>query len=178
MEERLRTKEMQNWLKCWIATFKIRDVIAQLAKDGFEAFYDHIRRDMSAKHGINEADTCSRHAVGMQYSSKCSDQSKCRLCFGICQYIWDNHRFKKGNLKGPSWSNTDYTKWCTDAWQLAKCYMAATGYKDVLSAYTTDFNGIVGALYNCTWMQNYFTDDLSQTNNICTKVFMNYSLGF
>ncbi|XP_052285060.1 uncharacterized protein LOC127881338 isoform X2 [Dreissena polymorpha] len=169
MEERLRTKEMQNWLKCWIATFKIRDVIAQLAKDGFEAFYDHIRRDMSAKHGINEADTCSRHAVGMQYSSKCSDQSKCRLCFGICQYIWDNHRFKKGNLKGPSWSNTDYTKWCTDAWQLAKCYMAATGYKDVLSAYTTDFNGIVGALYNCTWMQNYFTDDLSQTNNICTK---------
>ncbi|KAH3770891.1 hypothetical protein DPMN_172189 [Dreissena polymorpha] len=49
--------------------------------------------------------------------------------------------------------------------------MPPTGYKDKTSAATTDFNGVIGAIYNCTWMQKYFTDDLSQKTNICTKVF-------
>ncbi|KAH3825150.1 hypothetical protein DPMN_127023 [Dreissena polymorpha] len=161
MEEKLRSKEAQNWLKCMIATYTIRDVMADLANDEFQAFYNHIRNDLDAKHGIGKEKTCTT----------CSDPSKrCRLCSAICIFIYDNHRFKKGNLKGPPWRNTDSTKWCTDAWELAKCYMPETGYKDKPNADTTDFNGIIGALYNCTWMQNCFADDLSQDTNICKMV--------
>ncbi|KAH3753238.1 hypothetical protein DPMN_187872 [Dreissena polymorpha] len=145
MEKRFEAKEAQNWLKCMIATYTTRDVIAQLAELGFKAFYTDIRQDLLAKHGILKTTTCS----------SCIDPSKqCRLCSEICHRIWDYHRFKRTHLKGPSWSNTD---------------MPPTGYKDKPSAHKTDFNGIIGALINCTWMQNYFTDDLSQNTNICVK---------
>ncbi|KAH3753119.1 hypothetical protein DPMN_187749 [Dreissena polymorpha] len=164
MEKRFETKEAQNWLNCMIATYTTRDVIAQLAKLGFKAFYTDIRQDMLAKHGILQTTTCS----------SCIDPSKqCRLCSEIGHRIWNYHRFKRTHLKGPSWSNTDMTKWCSDSWELAKCYMPPTGYKNKPSADKTDFNGLIGALINCTWMQNYFTDDLSQNTNFCMKVFGN-----
>ncbi|KAH3747694.1 hypothetical protein DPMN_182123 [Dreissena polymorpha] len=165
MEERLTKKEAQNWLKCMFATYTTRDAIAQLADIGFKAFYTHIRSVMHAKYGILETTTCS----------SCSTPSKqCRLCSEIGNQIWDNHRFKKAKLKGPSWNNTDTTQWCTESWELAKCYMPSTGYRDKPNANSTDFNGIIGAIYNCIWMQCYFTDDLSKDSNICTKVFENF----
>ncbi|KAH3770857.1 hypothetical protein DPMN_172154 [Dreissena polymorpha] len=166
MDERLRKKEEQNWLKCWIANDTTRKVLAQLADLGFKAFYNHIRQDIHAKHGILETTTCI----------SCTDLSKqCLLCSEIGNQIWYHHRFKQAPVKGPSWRNTNITKWCTDSWELAKCYMPPTGYKDKASAGETDFNGIIGAIYNCTWMQKYFTDDLSQQNtNICTKVILTY----
>ncbi|XP_052237824.1 uncharacterized protein LOC127849145 [Dreissena polymorpha] len=160
MEERLTKKEAQNWLKCMLATYTTRDVLAQLADLGFKAFYTCIRNDMRAQRGILETTTCS----------SCSNPFKqCPLCSEIGIQICDNHRFKKGKLKGPSWINSDSTKWCTNTWELAKCYMPPTGYRDKPNANSTDFNGIIGAILNCTWMQCYFTDDLSKDPNICTK---------
>ncbi|KAH3754157.1 hypothetical protein DPMN_188820 [Dreissena polymorpha] len=164
--EALRKKETQNWEKCWIALVKTTEVIAKLARDAFDSFYKHVRQTMYSNHGISEQDTCN----------SCMDLSKlCNLCSKIHFYIWENHRFKTGvhnknvQRNGPSWNNTDCTNWCTNSWELAKCYMSTTGYKEVQSAGTTDFQGIIGALYNCTWMQRYFTDDLSKADNIITK---------
>ncbi|KAH3748152.1 uncharacterized protein LOC127848376 isoform X1 [Dreissena polymorpha] len=160
METKLTKKEAQNWLKCMFATYTTRDVIAQLADLGFKLFYSHVRSDMRSKLGIVETQTCSR----------CNNISKqCHLCSEIGIRIWDNHRFKKASLKGPSWSNTDSTKWCVDPWELAKCYMPPTGYRDKPNAESTDFNGIIGAIYNCTWMQCYFADDLNKDSNICAE---------
>ncbi|XP_052259589.1 uncharacterized protein LOC127863952 [Dreissena polymorpha] len=160
MEQKLTNKEAQNWLKCMLATFTTRDVIAKLADVGFKAFYTHVRSGLLAQQGILETTTCNL----------CSNPSNmCGLCSEIGNQIWDNHRFKKAKLKGPSWSNTDSTKWCIDSWELAKCYMPPTGYKDKPDADSTDFNGIIGAIYNCTWMQCYFTNDLSKDSNICAK---------
>ncbi|KAH3723535.1 hypothetical protein DPMN_049325 [Dreissena polymorpha] len=100
---------------------------------------------MLAKHGILETKKCRC----------CSDFSKqCRLCSEIGNCIWYYHRFKQTHLKGPSWRNTD---------------MPPTGYKNKPSADKTDFSGIISALINCTWMQNYFTDDLSLNTNICME---------
>lgn len=165
--EALRKKETQNWEKCWFALAKTTEVIAQLAKDAFESFYKHVRQDMFLKHGVSETITCNL----CQYPSKL-----CSLCSKTGLYIWDNHRYQRGVIyqegphNGPSWKNTECKNWCTNPWELAKCYMSTTGYKDVQSADTTDFNGIIGALYNCTWMQRYFQDDLSQAGNIFDKV--------
>ncbi|XP_052263335.1 uncharacterized protein LOC127866659 isoform X2 [Dreissena polymorpha] len=160
MEERLSKKEAQNWLKCMFAAYTTRDAIAQLADIGFKAFYTHIRSVMHAKYGILETKTCS---------SCCTPSKQCSLCSEIGYQIWDNHRFKKANLKGPSWNNTDTTQWYTESWELAKCYMPPSGYRDKPNADSTDFNGIIGAIYNCIWMQCYFMDDLSKDSNICTK---------
>ena len=161
MEQKLTNKEAQNWLKCMLATYTTRDEISQLADVGFKAFYTHVRSGLLAQQGILETTTCNL----------CSNPSNmCGLCSEIGNKIWDNHRFKKAKLKGPSWSNTDSTKWCIDSWELAKCYMPPTGYKDKPDADSTDFNGIIGAIYNCTWMQCYFTNDLSKDSNICAKV--------
>ncbi|KAH3735156.1 hypothetical protein DPMN_041617 [Dreissena polymorpha] len=147
MEDKLRTKEAQNWLKCMIATYTTRDALSNLASDVFVPY--------------KYRKTCT----------KCNDRKQgCNLCSERCRLIWDNHRFKAGHLKGLSWSNTDLTKWCTNSWELAKCYTPSTGYKEKPTADITDFNGIINALYNCTWMKKYFTDDLSQDNNICTKI--------
>ncbi|KAH3800572.1 hypothetical protein DPMN_154206 [Dreissena polymorpha] len=160
MEETLRTKEAQNWLKCMLAMYKTRDAISELASGLFEKFYIHIRGILHDDHHISVQKTCTT----------CRDPKQgCSVCSKICHLIWDSHRFKDVNLKGPSWNNTDSTQWCTSSWELAKCYMPSTGYKDKPSADNTDFNGIINALYNCIWMQNFFADDLRLDNNICTE---------
>ncbi|WAR23299.1 hypothetical protein MAR_036968 [Mya arenaria] len=87
----------------------------------------------------------------------------------ICDALFDaieiNHRF--GN---PSWRNTDVRKMCFNSWHIAKCYMPREGYAHVENEESTDLNGIINVYINCKTFQNYFNADLSQLQNVCTKV--------
>jgi hypothetical protein len=48
--------------------------------------------------------------------------------------------------------------------------MPPDGYKDVVSASETDFNGVNSVIINCRCFQTKVTDDLSKKGNIFDKV--------
>jgi hypothetical protein len=48
----------------------------------------------------------------------------------------------------PIWQNTDPSKWFSDHWELAKCYLGTTGYQNRCSAFETDVTGLLTIVIN------------------------------
>ncbi|KAH3747620.1 hypothetical protein DPMN_182048 [Dreissena polymorpha] len=168
MSENLRGKDEQNWLKCTIAAFTAKDALVKFATDSFTNFYEDVRQTIVNTKGIGKHITCSACTIDKKGQLHTTGKLCPGICSGIRYLIWNNHRFKRTAYIGPSWGNTDSTKWCTNSWELAKCYMPETGYREK-DADTTDFNGIISAVYNCTWVETLFADNLNQPDNVCTK---------
>ncbi|XP_052244487.1 uncharacterized protein LOC127853755 [Dreissena polymorpha] len=186
-----RRPETQNWFKAAMGMNITRECLLDIVKEAMHEFYHTIRKEIKRKHGIPEIAVCSQchtaNVLPCDTDNKCCKYRKCEfhaiykpqncpgnnLCNNICKEIVENHRFrnrsKPKSVQGPTWVNTDACKWCVHSWQIAKCYLSKDGYKDANKAEDTDFNGIVNVIYNCEFFQRYFTDDLSQTENVCTK---------
>lgn len=100
---------------------------------------------------------CMTHDSTVNQYHVCSNM----VCDDFRESIKNAHRYH-----GPSFKNTDSTKWCSDVWEVAKCFMPPDGYSNVRSVAETDFNGIVSVIINYTGFQNKMTDDLSKPGNI------------
>jgi hypothetical protein len=83
------------------------------------------------------------------------------ICHNVKDALHKHHRYQ-----GPSWQVTDATKWCSDAFQIAKCYLPPKGYDNKSSFAEIDFNGTLGIIINNTRFQNQMTAHI----NICSKV--------
>ncbi|KAH3723542.1 uncharacterized protein LOC127853471 [Dreissena polymorpha] len=186
-----RKPETQNWFKAAMGMNITRDCLLHIVKEAIHEFYHTIRKEINRKHGILENAVCSQchtpNVLPCDTDNKCCKYRKCafhaiykpqncpsnNLCNDICTEIVENHRFrnrsKPKSFQGPTWVNTDACKWCVHSWQIAKCYLSKDGYKDVNQAEDTDFNGIVNVIYNCEFFQRYFAEDLTITENVCTK---------
>ena len=56
----------------------------------------------------------------------------------------------------PLWDNTDVSRWTTDYWQIAKCYLSK-GYKDKVSVRHTDAGGLLSICINSKTIQRDIT---------------------
>ncbi|KAH3726812.1 hypothetical protein DPMN_052682 [Dreissena polymorpha] len=187
-----RKPETKNWFKAAIGMKITRDCLLDIVKEATQAFYHAIRKEINRKHGILENSVCSQchtpNVLPCETNNKCCTYRKCvfhkihkplncpsnNLCNSICKEIVSHHRFRNcsnsHSFQGPTWVYTEASKWCVQSWQIARCYLSNDGYKDVNQAEDADFNGIVNVIYNCEFFQRYFKDDLTQKENICTKV--------
>ncbi|XP_053407161.1 uncharacterized protein LOC128559461 isoform X2 [Mercenaria mercenaria] len=88
----------------------------------------------------------------------------------ICQHIRDEIR-REHRYNVPSWKNTDATGWCTDAFQIGKCYMPPDGYYSVTSFQETDFNGILSITINNKRFEHKMHADFDDRSspNVCTE---------
>ncbi|XP_045162817.2 uncharacterized protein LOC123527432 [Mercenaria mercenaria] len=91
-------------------------------------------------------------------------QCRSSICQEIQKVIQREHRYNK-----PSWKNTNATKWCTDAFDIAKCYMPPDGYAAVATLEYTDFSGTLAVIINNKRFQNKMAAKLHQQNNICIQ---------
>jgi hypothetical protein len=87
------------------------------------------------------------------------------ICHNVKDAILKQHRYH-----GPSWPITDATRWCLDAFQIAKCYLPPKGYENKSSFAEIDFIGTLGIIINNTRFQNLMAAQLNVTPNICSKV--------
>ncbi|KAH3708037.1 uncharacterized protein LOC127858425 isoform X2 [Dreissena polymorpha] len=190
----IRNPEILNWFKAAMGMNITRDCLLDIVKEISSACYDYIRREIKQQHGVLESDVCNQcHTPNVlpcdptnicckTYRGKCAFHEihkprNCpnNLCDEICKHILlvKQHRFRSQqnphSFKGPTWINTDASKWCSEPWQISKCFISKDGYKDANQAESTDFNGIVNVMYNCEYFQTYFKDDLTQQENVCTK---------
>ncbi|XP_052269146.1 uncharacterized protein LOC127870744 isoform X2 [Dreissena polymorpha] len=178
----IRKPETVNWFKAAMGLNITSDCLLVIVKGIAQIYYDNIRQEIKQQNGIPENVVCNQcntpNVVLCDPQNKCCNRGRCtfheihkprncpinNLCHEIRQQIAKQHRFCN-----PTWINTDASKWCTDPWHIAKCFLPKDGYKDVNQAEDTDFNGLVNVIYNCEYYESYFNNDLTDKENVCTK---------
>ncbi|XP_060581121.1 uncharacterized protein LOC132737791 [Ruditapes philippinarum] len=175
-----------NWVKAALAVLFTKEEIEPVVCDEIVQFQQKCLRDISISNGLSAGSTCSScntenivvcptNRICNVNRGKCGyhrnfstmfHQSCCpnKICHNMRSQIQKAHRFY-----GPSFKNTDATQWCSNPWEIAKCFMPPDGYKDVMSAVDTDFNGIISVIVNFKGFETKINDDLSKKNNIFDK---------
>lgn len=173
-----KTTENQKWAKYALAVHITREGLIDFVK----FHINQLKNDLVAKNSRTSAvptcNSCSTAGVVPCPSKGTCDviRGKCKfhtspptncpngICNNIQRDIEKEHRFH-----GPSWKNTNTNAWCTNAWEIAKCFMPPDGYLQKKSAEETDFNGIISVILNCVRFDNLLPG-VSQPNSIFHQV--------
>jgi hypothetical protein len=183
----LSNSKFFNWIKAALAVFYTKQEIEPVVIDEVKDFQKNCLHTISSSNSLLAGSTCSNCCT--ENLIVCPTNRICNVNRGKCHYhknvatqyrpsgcpnkICDNLKSeiqKAHRYHGPSYKNTDATKWCSNAWEIAKCYLPPDGYKDVSNAGETDFNGIISVIINYKGFEAKIKDKLSKKNNIFEKV--------
>ncbi|XP_052815025.1 uncharacterized protein LOC128241928 [Mya arenaria] len=174
-----------NWYRCWQSVCITHAVLVDLTTDGFDRLQQETIDYINSLNGFKERTICSScNTINVLpcwtknlckgTKGNCEIHSSPALLYGSCptngfcnefvSKLVESHRFGS-----PVWANTDAAKWCSNGWEIAKCFMPPSGYADKANAKETDVNGLISCIINCTFFQQYFHDDLSKPNSIAAK---------
>ncbi|XP_053378647.1 uncharacterized protein CXorf38 homolog [Mercenaria mercenaria] len=184
-------KKYQNWMKAHLAVKITKEGIEPFVYNEIQQFQQKCLSDICNNNGLPAGTTCSgcctENVVVCPTNRICDvGRAKCRyhrnsatqyfppgcpnkICHNFKNDIQNAHRFC-----GPSYKNTDASQWCSNPWEVAKCFMPPDGYRDVTSAAETDFNAIIAVVMNHKGFQSKVMDDLSKKSNIfeqCREVY-------
>jgi hypothetical protein len=70
----------------------------------------------------------------------------------------------------PCWQNTDIQKWCSEPWEVAKCFINAPGYADKRNATDIDISGLLHVFINNKKLHSHLACSMAVRSNIFTKV--------
>lgn len=171
----------RNWAKCVLAVNITREGLIDFVNREIKTFQTDILNNVyQSLPAVAVGTTCGKCTTPDVIP--CPTRNVCagRLCkfhtfkrvpcqTGICTImkkgIEAEHRFSF-----PSWKNTDARLWCSNAWEIAKCYLPPDGYSQVHTATETDFNGVLSVILNCNRFAKLIACNLSNTNSIFHQV--------
>ncbi|XP_053382077.1 uncharacterized protein LOC123540064 isoform X2 [Mercenaria mercenaria] len=182
-DPKLSGAKFKNWIKAGLGVLFTKEGIEPFVHDEIEQFQQKCLSDICNNNGLPAGTTCSicctenvvicptnricnarrgkcnfhRNSATQYLPSGCPN----KICHNFKNEIQRAHRYF-----GPSYKNTDATQWCSNSWEVAKCFMPPDGYTDAMNAADTDFNGITSVVLNYKAFQTKIHDDLSKQNNI------------
>ncbi|XP_053391604.1 uncharacterized protein LOC128554347, partial [Mercenaria mercenaria] len=182
----LSRSKFKNWIKAGLGILYTKEGIEPFVYDEIETFQKKCLKEIYDRCRLPTGTKCSscrtENIVVCPTNRICNgDREKCRfhrnnatryiisgcpkkICHNFVNKIKYAHRFRD-----PSFENTAATKWCSNPWEVAKCFMPPDGYKNVTNAAETDFDGLIGVIINYKAFQSKFHEDLSKTDNIVWK---------
>ena len=113
----------KNWLKVGLGLLQLKNGISDLTKSEIEKF----QIDLVKKCNINPSQPCSsatcssKNVIYSKENKQYSLKDDCRS--NICNQLIGEIA-KMSTQKEIFWSNCNIQKWPTDAWEIAKAYMA------------------------------------------------------
>ncbi|XP_052767637.1 uncharacterized protein LOC128208213 [Mya arenaria] len=163
--------KIQNWLKGYLALRITKDGLRGLVEGDSKNVQKNIHLSVIQARNLTAGTTCglclTENLFQCHTRGLCSHPRNCKyhnsplkinrpcpsqICDDFRDEICAVHRYG-----GPSWKNTKANHWCTNHWQVAKCFMPPDGYDDVTSYDETDFNGIISVMINCMEFQRRFS---------------------
>jgi hypothetical protein len=106
----------------------------------------------------------------------CSTWHNRRKCPNqFCSRFYDKIVFAHAEAN-PSWQNTDPTRWYSDHWELAKCFLGTTGYLETHSASETDVTGLLSIAINDLFVVNKI-DNLGNFKQVTVHVLIIFVIG-
>ncbi|XP_052803831.1 uncharacterized protein LOC128233967 [Mya arenaria] len=179
----LKEKDNQNWLKGSLALRITKAGLRGLVEGESHRVQQNIHSSVLHARHLAAGTTCSlcltEHVLPCPTRGLCSHPRNCKyhntpfkihrpcpsqICDDFRDEICAVHRYS-----GPSWKNTKANQWCTNHWQVAKCFMPPDGYHDVTSYDETDFNGIISVMINCTEFQRRMSFPIGNQPNALTE---------
>ncbi|XP_060554446.1 uncharacterized protein LOC132715461 [Ruditapes philippinarum] len=180
---KLLEKKYNNWVKAQLAVLFAKDGLEPFVCNEIQQFQQKCLDDICYSNGLFSGTSCSNCCT--ENVIKCPTNKICNVGRGRCSYHRNAatrfnpagcpnkicHNFtteiqKAHRYFGPSYKNTDATQWCSNSWEIAKCFMPPDGYKDKASAAETDFNGIISVILNYKHFQGKVHENLNNKLNI------------
>jgi hypothetical protein len=184
---KLSEKKYNNWVKAQLAVLFTRDGLEPFVSHEVQEFrlkcLDGIWYNNGLMSGTLCSNCCTENVIYCPTNRICNvGRGRCsyhrnaakrynpagcpnKICHNFTTEIQNVHRYY-----GPSYKNTDATQWCSNSWEIAKCFMPPDGYKDVASAQETDFNGIISVIINYKDFQLKVHEKLGKKKNIFEQV--------
>ncbi|XP_060574832.1 uncharacterized protein LOC132732433 [Ruditapes philippinarum] len=179
-ESDVKKRKFRNWVRGGLAY--------KYLKQGLEGFADDVvkqdhKRILSANYtsgiictrciigNLKPTHACIINSAGKndcywgQHKCNCLRTKKevCRL--HICDHIMEEVLKSHGSTPPtPNWANTDIQKWCTEPWEVAKCFINAPGYSDKTKAADIDISGILHVVINDTNFHSHLSCSMTGTN--------------
>ncbi|XP_053403583.1 uncharacterized protein LOC128558439 isoform X2 [Mercenaria mercenaria] len=182
-DPKLSAGKFKNWIKAGLAVLFTKEGIEPFVYDEIKQFQQKCLSGICNNNGLPAGTTCSSCCT--ENVVVCPTNRICNVGRGKCSFHRNSatqylpfgcpnkicHNFKSEIQRahryyGPSYKNTDATQWCSNPWEVAKCFMPPDGYKDATNAAETDFNGIITVILTYEAFQTKIYDDLSKPYNI------------
>lgn len=177
----LSTKLFHNHLKLQLAFQFARDVLEHFVQEDTDEFIESVLHDIYTTSSVPKGTKCyncrtpnvlecpTTELCYQKYSKKClfhngSCNTYRRCPKGICTNFKD--KIKAIHIGQPVWQNTDASKWCRCATEVAKCFMPKKGYEDKTSFKDIDFNGIINVIINNKRCRNKLTINITKKWNL------------
>ncbi|XP_060577692.1 uncharacterized protein LOC132734845 [Ruditapes philippinarum] len=180
---KLLEKKYNNWVKAQLAVLFTKEGLEPFVCNEIHQFQLKCLDDICYNNGLYSGTCCSMCC--MENLVNCPTDNICKVRHRKCTYhrnvatrynssgcpnsichylktkIQNAHRYN-----GPSFKNTDATQWCSNFWEVVKCFMPPDGYKDKASATETDFNGIISVILNYKDVQGKIHENLNNMTNM------------
>jgi hypothetical protein len=100
-----------------------------------------------------------------QHKCNCLHTKKKNCRLHICDHIMEE-LFRSHGSTPPTvnWANTDIQKWCTEPWEVAKCFINAPGYSDKTKAADIDISGLLLVFINNTNLHSHLACSMAGKN--------------
>ncbi|XP_060592663.1 uncharacterized protein LOC132747330, partial [Ruditapes philippinarum] len=180
---KLIEKKYNNWVKAQLAVLFTKEGLEPFVCNEIQQFQQKCLDDICYNNGLFSGTCCStcctenlincptdsickfRHRKCTYHRNVATRYNPTGCPYSICHHlkneIQNAHRYND-----PSFKNTDAKQWCSNFWEVAKCFMPPDGYKDKSSAAETDFNGIISVILNYKDFQGKLHENLINKMNI------------
>ncbi|XP_052768177.1 uncharacterized protein LOC128208669 [Mya arenaria] len=172
-------RENQRSLQALLALQTINEPICNIVKRKFETL--RLLWLNEAEHKGSPCVSCETQNLGqcptktLCYETLCRDYNTserqrraCQNCSNSIEYfktqIVKSHRSGK-----PNWLTTDPKLWSSNAIAIAKCFIPPWKDKNTQRADGTDCLSLLHILRNCKHCQDYFSFDVTRSNNILSQ---------
>jgi hypothetical protein len=186
-QKEIEKKKYRNWVRGGLAYKYLKQGLENFADDVVKREHtrilasinntSHTNCNFCLLRNLQPLHTCKKGHNGQKicpyelFNCNCvhSKKQPCpsSICDGVMEEILKSH----GSLPPqPNWKNTDIKKWCTEPWEVAKCYINAPGYADKKNAADIDASGLLHVFINNTNLHSYLACSMTGNTNIFIKV--------
>ncbi|XP_045192007.2 uncharacterized protein LOC123548631 [Mercenaria mercenaria] len=178
-QRELEKKKYRNWVRGGLAYKYLKEGIEGFADEVVQQEHTRILRIVSHTSGLTCNQCCLKtlrpiHRCKTDHAgrNKCPwHQTNCNCCHytqkqqcsnKLCDSIMEEILRSHGSTPpSPYWKNTDIQKWCTAPWEIAKCFINASGYSDKTKAADIDISGLLHVFINNINFQSHLSANIN-----------------
>ncbi|XP_060597506.1 uncharacterized protein LOC132751360 [Ruditapes philippinarum] len=198
-QQQLKNPKYRNWVKSGLGLKYLKDGLQIFSDEKVKQQHDDFVNAVKRKHNLTTVN-CGQCILQKLQPDHVRNKNKqcplgCKDCNcqypggknacpnNVCGAIYDqiilNH---DSNPPAPFWKNTCVQKWCTDEWEVAKCYINAPGYASKSNASEIDCTGLLHLFINSKFLQTKVVckitghDVFSKTRSARNAIFHSTSM--
>lgn len=139
--------KFHNWVRGTLALQNLRNGLSKYVNQHVIRLHESFKCCIKQKYDRRNPSciTCPDCKKNPNSCDSTKKQQSCANCVRkeLRVMVIDEHFYSK-----PIWTNTDTKKWISDAWEVAKCYLGSSGYRNKQPS-AIDVTGMLSICLNC-----------------------------